>query len=195
MKIGYARVSTPDQSLELQIDELKKYGCERIFNEKISAAKSRPELDKMNQTLRSGDTVVVWKLDRLGRSLKHLVNQVNDYKENGIELIIIQDNIDTSTPQGRLMFNMFAIFAEFERELIGERTKAGLVAARAKGAKVGRPSGFSKESKGKAFAILGMLAKKDDKGVAEHSVSEIMRTLKISKSSYYRLKEWAENQQ
>jgi DNA invertase Pin-like site-specific DNA recombinase len=86
MKIGYARVSTQDQKLELQLSELEKYGCEKIFQEKKSAVKERPELVKMNNHLRNGDTVVVWKLDRLGRSLRHLINLVNEYKENGIQL-------------------------------------------------------------------------------------------------------------
>ena len=133
MKIGYARISTIDQKLEIQLTELKRYGCQKIYQEKKSAVKERPELEKMNAHLRHGDAVVVWKLDRLGRSLRHLINLVNDYKDNGIQLVSINDNIDTTTPQGRLMFNLFATSAEFERELISERIKAGLKAARAKG--------------------------------------------------------------
>jgi DNA invertase Pin-like site-specific DNA recombinase len=141
MKIGYARVSSMDQKLELQLAALEKYGCQKIYQEKKRAVKERPELEKMNAHLREGDTVVVWKLDRLGRSLRHLINLVNDYKEHDIPLVSINDNIDTSTPQGRLIFNLFATFAEFERELISERTKAGLKAARAKGHFAGRNRG------------------------------------------------------
>lgn len=185
MKIGYARVSTQDQKLEIQFTELQKYGCEMIFQEKKSAVKERPELEKMNSQLRLGDIVVVWKLDRLGRSLRHLINMVNDYKERGVQLISINDNIDTTTPQGRLMFNLFATFAEFERELISERTKAGLRAARAKGHFSGRKPGLTPEAKKKAWAALH-LSRND-----QFSVSEILKQLSISKATYYRYVEWA----
>ena len=187
MKIGYARVSTQDQSLELQCDALKKFGCDKIYQEKRSAVKERKELNKMNKSVRPGDTIVVWKLDRLGRSLRHLINQVNDYKERGIELVSIQDNINTTTPQGRLMFNLFATFAEFERELISERTKAGLKAAREKGKFGGRPKGLTKESKKKAWAVKGMLDKLDKEGNPFYTTSEIQKKLKVSKTTYYRL--------
>ena len=149
MKIGYARVSTLDQKLELQISGLEKYGCERIFEEKKSAAKERPELDKMVAQLRKGDVVVVWKLDRLGRSLRHLVNLVGSFKEMGVQFVSLNDNIDTTTSQGRLMFNLFATFAEFERELISERTKAGLANARAHGEKVVESQGFQEIARSK----------------------------------------------
>lgn len=139
----------------------------------------------MNNHLRNGDTVVVWKLDRLGRSLRHLINLVNDYKENGIQLVSINYNIDTTTPQGRLMFNLFATFAEFERELISECTKAGLKAARAKGRFAGRKPGLTPEAKKKAWAALHL--SRNDK----FSVSEILRQLSISKATYYRYVEWA----
>jgi DNA invertase Pin-like site-specific DNA recombinase len=185
MKIGYARVSTIDQKLELQLAALEKYGCQKIYQEKKSAVKERPELEKMNAHLREGDVVVVWKLDRLGRSLRHLINLVNDYKESGIQLVSIQDNIDTTTAQGRLMFNLFATFAEFERELISERTKAGLKAARSKGHFAGRKPGLTPEAKKKAWAALHL--SKDSK----FSVSEILKQLSISKATYYRYVEWA----
>lgn len=185
MKIGYARVSTMDQKLEIQLTELKKYGCKKIYQEKKSAVKERPELEKMNAHLRSGDVVVVWKLDRLGRSLRHLINLVNDYKERGVQLVSINDNIDTTSPQGRLMFNLFATFAEFERELISERTKAGLKAARAKGHFSGRKPGLTPEAKKKAWAALHL--SRDNK----FSVSEILKQLSISKATYYRYVDWA----
>ena len=186
MKIGYARVSTQDQKLELQTTELQKYGCEKIFKEKKSAVKERTELDKMIGQLRAGDQVVVWKLDRLGRSLRHLVNLINQFKELGVQFISLNDNIDTTTTQGRLMFNLFATFAEFERELISERTKAGLVAARARGRKGGRKPGLSKEGKQKAWNALHMLRTQKDM-----SVQDIQRELKISKGTYYRYIDWA----
>lgn len=149
MKFGYARVSTKDQNLELQYTALKEIGCERIFSEKISAKKERPELEAMNNQLRAGDIVIVWKLDRLGRSLRQLVNFVNWYRGNDIQFISINDNIDTTTAQGRLTFNLFASFAEFEREMISERTKAGLEAARKQGRVRGRKKAYQKKTKSK----------------------------------------------
>ena len=123
MKIGYARVSTKDQKLDLQIDALKRAGCEKIFSDVISGASTeRPNLDAMLVQCRAGDTLVVYKLDRLGRSLIHLVNLVNRLMSDGIHLQSLTDNIDTSTSQGKLMFNVFASLAEFERDLIQERT-------------------------------------------------------------------------
>jgi DNA invertase Pin-like site-specific DNA recombinase len=137
MKIGYARVSTKDQSLNLQTDALTKAGCEIIFNEIASGAKSdRVELDKLFSQIRKGDILVVYKLDRLGRSLKHLLEFVAILNEKQIGLQSISDAIDTTTPQGRLFFNISACFSEFERDLIRERTRAGLEAARARGLQV-----------------------------------------------------------
>ena len=130
MKIGYARVSTQDQKLELQLNDLKAYGCEIIFQEKMSGKnKDRPELNKLINHLRNGDKVVVWKLDRLGRSLKDLIELVSLFRKKGVEFVSLKDGIDTSTATGRFTFNIFASLAEFEREIIKERTKAGLDAA------------------------------------------------------------------
>lgn len=189
MKIGYARVSTKDQKLEMQLEALENYGCELVFKEKKSAAKERPELDKMLGKLRKDDQVVVWKLDRLGRSLRHLVNLVNEFDEMGVQFVSLNDNIDTTTPQGRLMFNLFASFAEFERELISERTKAGLENARAHGRKGGRRPGLSKESKEKAWHVLRLLETRSDM-----SAQDIQKEVKISKGTYYRYIEWAEEE-
>ncbi|NPD47301.1 recombinase family protein [Lentimicrobium sp. S6] len=111
MKIGYARVSTKDQNLDLQISALKENDCEEIFSEKISAVKERPELEKMISILREGDVVVVWKLDRLGRSVKHLINLVTMFREKGVEFISINDNMDTTTIHGRLIFSIFALYS------------------------------------------------------------------------------------
>ena len=134
MLIGYARVSTLDQNLDLQVDALRKAGCEKIFAETGSGAKSdRPELSEALAFARQKDTVVVWKLDRLGRSLKHLIDTVNDLHKRGIGFRSLQEHLDTTTPSGKLFFHIFGALAEFERDLIRERTNAGLVAARARG--------------------------------------------------------------
>src|SRR6476469_7847952 len=131
MIYGYARVSTQDQHLHLQTDALRKAGCERIFTEKASAAKERPVLVQLLDTLEKGDTLMVWKMDRLARSLRDLIHLVTSFEERGIKFASLQDRIDTSTAQGRLFFNLMASLAQFERELIQERTHAGLSAARA----------------------------------------------------------------
>lgn len=137
---GYGRVSTLDQSPALQLDALKAAGCERIFRDKASGKLDRrPELDKLLEALLPGDTVVVWKLDRLGRSIKHLLAVVTDLGERGVGFRSLTEAIDTTTAGGRLVFHIFAALAEFEHALIVERTQAGLVAARARGRSGGRP--------------------------------------------------------
>jgi DNA invertase Pin-like site-specific DNA recombinase len=139
MLIGYARVSTGDQNLDLQLEALKKAGCEEIFKDAISGTRSkRPGLDKALELLRKDDTLVVWKLDRLGRSVKHLVNMVGELREKGVQFKSLTDSIDTGTPSGRFFFHVMASLAEMERELTVERTRAGLEAARKLGRKGGR---------------------------------------------------------
>src|SRR5438552_14675493 len=139
MRIGYARVSTEEQSLALQLDALRHAGCERIFTEKASAAKtSRLGLSEARSHLRPGDVLVVWKLDRLGRSVKGLVDLVSALAEEGVQFQSLTDGIDTTTPHGRFFFHLIASLAQMERELIVERTKAGLEAARKRGRVVGR---------------------------------------------------------
>lgn len=145
-KIGYARVSTKDQNLEVQLEALKSAGCKKIFSEKISGRKEdRTELEKCLDYLRPadedspGDTLVVYKLDRLGRTTKQLINLVDDLKKKGIDFISLDNNIDTTTSQGRFFFRIMAAFAEMEADLIRERTMAGLASARARGKKGGRP--------------------------------------------------------
>lgn len=142
MKIGYARVSTGLQNLDLQQDSLQKYGCEKIFTDKVSGAKSnRPGLESAIEFARTGDVVVVWRLDRLGRNMEDLISIVNALNNRGISFHSIQENItmDKSSSTGQLLFHLFAAFAEFERNLILERSAAGRVAARARGRLGGRP--------------------------------------------------------
>jgi DNA invertase Pin-like site-specific DNA recombinase len=181
MKIGYARVSTRDQKLELQLDDLKSYGCEIVFKEKVSGKnKSRPQLEKMIDQLRSGDVVVVWKLDRLGRSLRDLIDLVSAFRKKGVEFVSLKDGIDTGTATGRFTFNIFASLAEFERELIRERTMAGLEVARSRGRKGGRPPGLSKEALDTARTVKILY----DSG--ERTVKEIAEGLEISRATCYR---------
>ena len=181
MKIGYARVSTKEQNLSMQIDALEKEGCKRIFQEKIGGAKSdRPQLKKMIEQLREGDVIITWKLDRLGRSLRDLVNLINEIQDKGAGLKSLNDSIDTTTPQGKLTFHLFASLAEFERDIIRERTKAGLEAARARGRKGGRPKGLSKEAQDKAM-VAETLYKQ-----GEMSVTEICKHLNIARSTLYK---------
>lgn len=128
MKIGYARVSTQDQNLDLQLNELTKFGCLEIYQEKVSGKNTdRVKFKKLLASVRSGDEVVVWKLDRLGRSLRDLVNMVALLQEKGVDFVSLHDQINTTTATGRFTFNIFASLAEFERDIIRERTKAGSV--------------------------------------------------------------------
>lgn len=138
--IGYARVSTQDQDAALQEDALRAAGCWKIFTDTGSgAAASRPELDRLMDQLRPGDTLVVWRLDRLGRSIRHLIDQMAVLEDMGVGFRSLQESIDTTSPGGKLTFHIFAAMAEFERDLIRERTQAGLQAARARGRQGGRP--------------------------------------------------------
>ncbi|WDF67147.1 recombinase family protein [Sphingobacterium oryzagri] len=182
MKIGYARVSTQDQNLDMQIDALKNAGCEIVFEEKISGkSKERPELTKLFEKLRKGDTVVVWKLDRLGRSLKDLIDLITKMQQLEVSFLSIQDGINTNTATGRFTFNIFASLAEFEREIISERTKAGLSSARARGRKGGRPAGYSKETIKKIKAVKTLY-----NAMNSPSVQDIAESLKISRATCYR---------
>ncbi|MBW3127717.1 recombinase family protein [Hymenobacter profundi] len=180
MIFGYARVSTAGQQLYLQTDALQAYGCAEIAQEKVSSVKERPALQHLLTRLRAGDTLVVWKLDRLGRSLKDLVTLVTGLQERGVQFISLQDHLDTTTAQGRLLFNLFASLAEFERDLIRERTKAGLTAARARGRQGGRPKGLSKEALSKAQAARTLYLQQDK------TVAEIGQLLGVGRATIYR---------
>lgn len=178
MLIGYARVSTLDQNPQLQIDALTIAGCEKIFMDKISgAASERPEMNKMKEQFRKGDTLVVWRLDRLGRSLKDLIEWVAYLDSIGVALKSLHESIDTGTPSGKLVFHIFGALAEFERNLIRERTMAGLSAARARGRKGGRPKKLN-ESKQKLAREMYDSRK--------YEIKEICEVLKISKPTLYK---------
>ena len=176
MLIGYARVSTTEQKLDLQQDALQAAGCEQLFTDTASGAKAeRPGLAAALQACRKGDTLVVWKLDRLGRSLPHLVETVRGLIARGVGFKSLQENIDTTTSGGKLIFHIFASLAEFERDIIRERTQAGLSAARARGRKGGRPKGVDEKKRKAALAL------KDD---TRRSVREICEILGISRNTY-----------
>ena len=181
MQIGYARISTKEQSFDLQIDALRKAGCEKVYRETVSGATTeRPVLDALLQDLRASDILIIWKLDRLGRSLRHLVDLAGILLEREIGLKSLNDPIDTTTPQGRLSFNLFASLAEFERDLIRERTQAGLKAARARGRKGGRPKGLQPQAKRTACAAETLYLEQ------RLSVREIAMELGIAKSTLYK---------
>lgn len=177
MLIGYARVSTQDQNLELQQEALQKAGCERIYEDKISGSKAeRPGLAKAMEMLREGDTLVVWKLDRLGRSVKHLVDLVGELQKQGVNFKSLTDSIDTGSPSGRFFFHVMASLAQMERELIIERTRAGLATARQLGRIGGRPRKMtpSKVKSAKSLLANGIPPK------------EVARNLGISVPTLYR---------
>lgn len=178
--IGYARVSTQDQSLELQSDALKQIGCVQIFIDKISGAKTeRPGLDECLNHLKQGDILVVWRIDRLGRTIKHLITLIDQLRQKGIGFkSICEGAIDTTTASGALTFNIFSSLAEFERQLIRERTNAGLAVARARGKKGGRKQ---IEKVDPRVIIAQKMHKNND-----ISIADICKTLKISKSTLYR---------
>ncbi|MCG2218423.1 recombinase family protein [Staphylococcus epidermidis] len=179
MKIGYARVSTGLQNLNLQEDRLNAYGCEKIFNDHISGSKNkRPGLDKAIEFVRSGDTIVVWRLDRLGRNMEDLITLVNELNERGVSFHSLEENItmDKSSSTGQLLFHLFAAFAEFERNLILERSSAGRIAARARGRYGGRPEKLNKQD-------LKLLKTLYDNGTPIKTIAE---QWKVSRTTIYR---------
>lgn len=178
MLVGYARVSTQDQKPELQLDALCKAGCEKIFEEKASGAqRDRPELKAALAYLREGDTLVLWKLDRLARSLKQLIETVEALEDRKIGFRSITENIDTTTPGGRLVFHIFGALAEFERSIIRERTSAGLAAARARGKVGGRPPALTEADVRAATVLLS------DRSMA---VKDVAKRMGVSVSTLYK---------
>lgn len=182
MKIGYARVSTIDQHLDMQVQALESAGCEKIFMEKVSGTKEkRSELQKMIDMLRPGDTVVVYKLCRLGRSTTHLIKLVTDWKETGIKFQSISDGLTLDDSAfGKMLFTLFAAMVQLERDLTSERTKAGLAARRKLGRIGGRPKGLSKESRTKAAAAKTLYEKNT------MSVRQIAEQLGVSLATLYK---------
>lgn len=178
MKIGYARVSTLEQNAAMQEDALQQAGCKKIITDKISGSIiSRPGLDKVKELLRTGDSLVVWRLDRLGRSLKDLISWASYLEERGIGLVSLQEAIDTTTSTGKLIFHIFGALAEFERNLIRERTLAGLCAARARGKQGGRPKSLNQE---KQHLLRKLYADEN------YSIKAICEMLNISKPTLYK---------
>jgi DNA invertase Pin-like site-specific DNA recombinase len=178
MNIGYARVSTGEQTLDLQMDALAQDDCEKIFTETASGTKSeRPVLQEALAYARAGDTLVVWRLDRLGRSLPHLIETVTDLRTRGIGFRSLTEQIDTTTPGGKLIFHVFGALAEFERDLIQERTHAGLAAARARGRVGGRPRKLTPNQVALARRLYGD---------GETDIATICQTLGISRATLYR---------
>ena len=188
MKIGYARVSTGLQNLNLQEDRLNQYGCEKIFSDYISGSKSkRPGLDKAIEFARAGDTIVVWRLDRLGRNMEDLITLVNELNNRGVSFHSLEENItmDKSSSTGQLLFHLFAAFAEFERNLILERSSAGRIAARARGRYGGRPEKLNKQD-------LKLLKTLYDNGTPIKTIAE---QWKVSRTTIYRYLNKLNNQE
>ena len=177
MKIGYARVSTEDQNPDLQLAALQQAGCNRVFTDKATGAHvQRPELAKCLKTLAQGDTLIVWKLDRLGRSLRDLIGLLDDLKARGVAFRSLTEAIDTATPTGRAMWQMVGILAELERSLIQERTKAGRAAAVARGVRMGRKPKLSPQQVAHARKLIGQ---------GEHH-DTVAQSLNVSRRTLYR---------
>ncbi len=177
MLIGYMRVSTGEQSLDLQRDALDRIGCERVYDDVCSGRTTdRPGLNQALHVARDGDALVVWKLDRIGRSLPHVVGLVGDLQKRGVGLKVLTGDVDTTTATGRLVFGIFATLAEFERDLIQERTMAGLAAARARGRAGGRPRVMTKQ---KLKAAMALMADRDN------AARDVAKQLGISVSTLY----------
>lgn len=185
MLVGYARVSTDDQKLHLQHDALQRAGCDKVYTDQVGGANTdRPGLASLFEILRAGDTLVIWRLDRLGRSLKDLIHMVEQLEKRGVGLRSLQENIDTTTSGGRLVFHLFGALAEFERNLIRERTQAGLSAARARGRLGGRPKLLDPKKRELALRLYRE---------RQHSIAEICTMMGISKSTLYNYVAGADN--
>lgn len=177
--VGYSRVSTAEQSTDMQREALQQVGCARLFEDKASGTRTdRPQLAALLDYVRAGDTVVVWRLDRLGRSLPHLIQTVTALEEQGVGFRSLHENVDTTTSTGKLVFHIFAALAEFERDLIVDRTKAGLAAARARGSKPGRKSALSADQ----IAVVRQMHAE-----GKHTVAQIAEVVGgVSRATVYR---------
>jgi len=181
VNVGYARVSTAEQNLDLQLDALRAAGCEKVFTDRLSGAKDdRPGLGEALEFARTGDTLVVWRLDRLGRSLSHLIQTTTGLEQRGVGFKSLQEGIDTTTSGGKLVFHIFGALAEFERSLIQERTHAGLKAARARGRNGGRPKALTEHQLKMARRMLD---------APDVSVTQVAEHFGVARSTLYRLLE------
>jgi len=181
MKIGYARTSTNDQNQDLQLNALEKEGCDKIFTDQISGSLSKHDrkgLQELFEFARKDDIIIVWKLDRLGRSLKDLISLVNELDQKGVKFKSITENIDTSTNSGKLFFHIMASLAEFERNIIRERTKAGLKAARARGRKGGRPTVMTEKN---------IRLAKQLHSDPQNSIADILKILGVKRATFYKM--------
>lgn len=178
MRYGYARVSTEDQTTAGQIEALEAAGCDQIFSDNgiSGSTTSRPELDELLQIIAEGDELVVWRLDRLGRSMQHVVTLVSELGERGVQFRSLTENLDTTTASGELIFHIFASLAHFERRLISERTKQGMKAAKCRGTHVGRPRSLSSDAVDQARKMIE----------AGETVSKVARTFKVSRATLHR---------
>ena len=178
MRIGYARVSSDDQNLSLQINALQKAKCKRIYEDRVSGAQAKRQgLDELLKTLREGDVVVVWRLDRLGRSLKDLLDLVEEIQNSGAQFTSLEEKIDTTSSGGKLIFHIFGAFSEFERNLIRERTFAGLEAARKRGLRGGRPKSLGRKQQKQLVTVYKS---------KKHSIAEICEMFGVSKPTLYK---------
>ena len=187
MKIGYARVSTAEQNIDMQVEALKKEGCETIYQEKKSAFSNRPELDNAIKSLRVGDTLCVWAFDRLGRNMLEVMSNVKTIHDKGANVFSIMQKIDTDTPSGKIMLFNFSLFAEMEASLRKERQQAGIAIAREQGRPLGRKKGITEKSKSKAGLVKQMYISENP----YYSVSQITKELNISKKTLYRCLEYS----
>lgn len=188
MEFGYARVSTQEQNLDLQIDAFSKAGIKKVFTDKVSGIKSeKPQLNELLKYARSGDTLVVWRLDRLGRTTVQLIQFIEDLTKQGINLRSLTEPIDTSTATGTLIVQIFCVLAEHERNVLRERTKAGLTAARSRGRTGGRPAGLTSKFEEIKFLVKASYESK------KWTIEEIMKAYKISsKTTFYKILKSAE---
>ena len=186
MRIGYARVSTRQQNLEMQLEAFHQAGCEKIYQEKKSAFSERPELARALDDLRSGDVLCVWALDRLGRSLYEVIGNIKSIHDKGASLCSVVEKIDTTTPQGNMLVAVFSMLAQLEIELKHERAAAGIRVAREQGRRLGRKPGLSDNAKAKAKMAKKLYTSKSP----EYSVNEICRMISVSKRTMYRYLEF-----